>query len=153
MLHRRQRKERLAFCKCALLHTPSGPTQTKYMSCVKVCCRLCSFNTFIVDRRQINRYRELRRWPSCTSTFSCSPTSQEVLAWPGRAGVWENFGPLLYFTAPKGSWEQNVGDGPQQVVHTGGGEGRAEDHDDSWWQQAQCCVIMNKSHIRTRKDH
>lgn len=39
-------------------------------------------------------------------------------------------GALLYFTAPEGSWEQNVGNGPQQVVDTGGGEGRAEHHDD-----------------------
>lgn len=112
-----------------------------------LCWRLCSFGTFIVDRRQTNRYSELRRRPPCTSTFSCRPTSQEVLGWPGRAGVCGRSGPLSYFTAPKGSWEQNVGDGPQQVVHAGGGEGGAEDHDDSWWQQ----VIMKKSYIRSRK--
>lgn len=38
---------------------------------------------------------------------------------------------LSYFSAPKGRWEQNVGDRPQKVVDAGGVEGGAEDHDDT----------------------
>lgn len=51
---------------------------------------------------------------------------------PIFGGFWDKPEPLLHFTAPKRCWEQNVGDRPQQVVHTCRGEWRAEHHDDSW---------------------
>lgn len=54
---------------------------------------------------------------------------------PGRA-IREPTGSLgqdielrLDFPAPQGCWEQNVGHRPQQVVHAGGREGGAENHD------------------------
>lgn len=39
---------------------------------------------------------------------------------------------ILYFIAPKQRWEQDVGAGPQHVVHREGRkEGRADHHGDS----------------------
>lgn len=75
-----------------------------------------------------------RKWSIlwCMNMFSLNPPWQEASVHPDGPEFWEKPEPLLYFTAPKGSWEQNVGDRPQQVVHTCRGEGRAEHHDDSW---------------------
>lgn len=53
------------------------------------------------------------------------------LSSPGWARVLGAVRSPSYFAAPKGSGEQNVGDGPEQVVHTCRREGRAEHHDDS----------------------
>lgn len=67
----------------------------------------------------------------CMSMFSLNPLWQEASVHPDGPEFWEQTEALLYFAAPKGSWEQNVGDGPEQVVHTCRREGRAEHHDDS----------------------
>lgn len=87
-----------------------------------------------------------RKWSIlwCMNIFSLNPPWQEASVHPDGPEFWEKPEPFLYFTAPKGSWEQNVGDRPQQVVHTCRGEGRAEHHDDSWRKKKR----KNVQHFR-----
>jgi len=59
---------------------------------------------------------------------NAAQTKDSMKAHPNFRNIKMHFSTL---TAPKGIWEQNEGDWPQQIVHTCRGEWWAEHHDNS----------------------